>query len=103
MRYSKLARIWHRRPDSTSTLKHVERLCQMALYGGTLMENEVRTELVAFRLTPVEKLRLMQAARKPKYQGSISNLLRDLLSGTVGTNDKSAQVCETGGAPVVSK
>ena len=63
------------------------------------METQVRTELVAFRLTPMEKLRLMQAARRPKYQGSISALLRDLLTSE---NDKSAQVCETGGALVTN-
>lgn len=67
--------------------------------GGMQMENQVRTELVAFRLTPIEKLRLMQAARRPKYQGSISALLRDLLTSE---NDKSAQVIETDGALVTN-
>lgn len=52
------------------------------------MEYELRTELVGLRVTPSEKLRLIKAARNQKYRGSISNLLRDLLAGTV--NDKAA-------------
>lgn len=62
---------------------------------------ETKTELVIFRVTPSEKLNIIKTARK-KHKGSISNLLRDLLAQTVGTNDKSAQVYETGGAPVTN-
>lgn len=52
------------------------------------MDYELRTELVGLRVTPSEKLKLLRAARNQKYRGSISNLLRDLLAGTV--NDKVA-------------
>lgn len=59
-----------------------------------------RTEYVSIRVTPTEKLRLLQAARKPKYQGSISSLLRDVLASTV--NDKPAAVIEAAGGLVTN-
>lgn len=47
------------------------------------MESEARTEYVSIRVTPSEKLRLLKAARRTKYRGSISHMLRDVLAGTI--------------------
>lgn len=38
-----------------------------------------RTEMVVIRLTPLEKLRLMQRANKAPYKGNVSALVRDLV------------------------
>ncbi len=51
-------------------------------------EPESRTELVSIRVSPSEKLALLREARKVKYKGNVSNLLRDLLASAL--NDKSA-------------
>ena len=57
---------------------------------------EPRTELVTFRLTRSEKLRLIKAARKPKYGGSMTELVRDVLTSAI--NDKSATALQGTGA-----
>lgn len=55
---------------------------------GRTVFNEQRTESIGIRLTPSEKLRLLQAARGTKYKGNITRLARDLLAGVI--NDKVA-------------
>ena len=51
-------------------------------------EREARTEMVFFRVTPAEKLKLLREARKAKFKGKVSNVLREALASSM--NDKSA-------------
>lgn len=64
------------------------------------MRTNPRSELVAFKVTPDEKLAIVKRARRHPYKGNISALLRDLL--TSSGNDKSASTYQGEGALVTS-
>lgn len=72
------------------------------LHGESMDTTSTRSEIIAFKVTPAEKLTIVKRARRTPYRGNISALLRDLLRTDVFSNDKPAVTSQDAGGLVTN-